>query len=142
MFTLMITGFDADPQTVTDLIGLKPNSTAIKGEIGTSGHKHRSNGWWFEAHADRLTDGVDHAKSVSAIVDQLRGREAAFRRLKEEVRPDQITLYGAIYFDPDGQCGLWLDASDMGVLAACGVDWGLDLVAEVQSASALAATKS
>ena len=142
MFTLMITGFDADPQIVTDLIGLEPSSTVVKGEMGTSGHKHKFNGWWLEAHPDRLKNGVDHAESVSAIINQLRGREAAFQQLKKDLQPGQITLYGAVYFNPDGQCGLWLDASDMGVLAACAVDWGIDLFAEDQSASTLAATKS
>lgn len=130
MFTLMITGFDADPQTVTDLIGLEPSSTAIKGQTSESGREHRFNGWWLEAHPERLEDGAGHAQAVSMMVHHLRGREAAFQRLKQEVRPDQITLYGAVYFNREGQCGLWLDASDMGVLAACGVDWGLDLFAE------------
>ena len=81
MFTLMITGFDADPQNVTDLIGLKPSSTAIKSEMSASGHIHKANGWWLEAHPDRLKDGVDHAEGISVIVNQLRGREAAFERL-------------------------------------------------------------
>jgi hypothetical protein len=130
MFTLMITGFDADPQTVTDLIGLEPSSIAIKGQTSKSGREHRSNGWWFEAHQERLGDGAGHAQAISKIVAHLRGREEAFQRLKQEVRPDQVTLYGALYFNPERQCGLWLDASDMEVLAACGVDWGLDLIAQ------------
>ncbi|MET3470201.1 hypothetical protein ABIC78_000703 [Novosphingobium sp. 1529] len=130
MLTLAITGFEAEPQAVSDTIGLAPTSTAIKGQIGKSGRPCKFNGWWIDVHPDRLNDGASHAEAVSTIVDLLRGKEAAFQRLIAEVKPKIITLYGAIYFNTNAQCGLWLDPAYMAVMASCGVGWGVDLFAE------------
>lgn len=130
MLTLAITGFDAKPQVVSDAIGLEPTSTAVKGQLGQSGRPSKLNGWWLDVHPDCLNDGASHEQGVSRIIDLLRGKEDAFRRLIADVKPRSITLYGVIYFNTDAQCGLWLNPADMAVMAACGVGWGVDLFAQ------------
>ena len=130
MLTLAITGFEAEPQVVSDAIGLEPTSTAVKGQLGRSGRPSKLNGWWLDVHPDRLNDGASHAQAVSSMVDLLRGKEVAFQRLIVELKPRSITLYGGIYFNTNAQCGLWLDPGDMVVMAACGVGWSVDLFAE------------
>jgi hypothetical protein len=130
MLCLCITGFDVDPQVVSDLLGLAPSNTAIKGQPTPSGrNRHKANGWWLDVHPDTL-DGAAHAAAMDTLIGYPRGREVAFQRLKEEVRPQQLTVYGGFYCQADRQAGLWLDAVHMRVLADCGIDWGLDIFVE------------
>lgn len=130
MLTLMITGFDADPQRVTDILGLEPTSTARKGEQGQSGRLREFDAWWLDVHPEELSDGESHACAIATIIDRLRGREAAFARLFKELNPKPITIYGGVHFKANEQCGLWLDPPVMAVMAACGVGWGVDISAE------------
>ncbi len=130
MLTLAITGFEANPKVVSEILLLEPTSTALRGELGKSGRPRPANGWWLDVHPERLNDGTSHAEAISAMVAHLRGREASFQRLIEEVRPNSITLYGGIHFDANAQCGLWLDPAEMAVMASCGVGWGVDIFAD------------
>lgn len=127
MLALAITGFDTDPTVVTETLGISPTRTACKGELGASGRPQTLNGWWFDAHADPLSDGADHARALSSILEQIRGREQQFAALRENFGPVQVTIYGGIHHAADEQCGLWLDPDDMRLLADCGVGWGVDL---------------
>jgi len=130
MLTLMITGFEVDPQNVTTILGIEPTFTARKGEQGKSGYPRKFNGWWLDVKTEPLRDGETHAHALAAMVDCLRGRDAAFKRLREELKPKPITIYGGFYIKGDAQSGLWLDPAEMEVLAACGIGWGVDLFAE------------
>jgi hypothetical protein len=128
MLTLAITGFDSDPANVTDILGFEPTSVGHKGiETLPSKRPKRSNGWWRDVYPDRLTDGAAHDASLSALVDLLKGREARFARLRQEVRPEAVGIYGGFYVPPNQQSGIWLDPQQMRVLAECEVEWGLDL---------------
>jgi hypothetical protein len=130
MLTLAITGFHSDPAKVTDILGIEPTAVGHKGiETLPSKRPKHFNGWWREAHPDRLTSGMRHDAGLSALVDLLRGREECFARLREEVRPEAVGIYGGFYVPPDQQSGIWLDPEQMRVLAACEVEWGLDLFA-------------
>lgn len=127
MLTLSITGFDCDPQIVTDILDIQPTSVVRAGEVTPAGRAASFSSWWLEAHADRLTGGADHDDAVKVLVRAVRGRAAAFQRLRERVRPKEVTLYGGLYHKGDSQCGIWLDAEDMLCLGECGIAWGLDL---------------
>lgn len=128
MLTLAITGFDADPARVTQILDIDPTAVAHKGVVSLPGSREKTfNGWWREAHEARLSGGSDHDQALSLIVDLLRGREERFARLRQEVRPKAVGIYGGFYLLQDEQAGVWLDPTQMRVLADCQVEWGLDL---------------
>ena len=127
MLTLSITGFEADPLIVTEILAIQPTSVVRAGEATRSGRVAAFSGWWLEAHADRLRDGAGHDRAVKVLVDAVRGRAEAFQTLRERVRPKAVTLYGGLYHQGDSQCGVWLDAKDMLCLGECGIAWRLDL---------------
>ena len=129
MLTLAITGFDADPDFVTNTVGFAPTSIGRKGEPSRNGKPRSFNGWWHNAEVERLRDGKQHEGALVRILALLRGREDNFARLRSAVQPKQVTIYGGLYVPFDKQCGLWLEPEQMQLLAACGVGWGLDLVA-------------
>lgn len=127
MLTLMITGFEADPQRVTTILGIEPTSTARKGELSKSGRPRLFDAWWLDVHPEPLRDGESHVRAVAIMVGFLRGRDAAFKRLRDELNPKPITIYGGFYVKANAQSGLWLDPGEMAVMVACGVGWGVDL---------------
>ena len=126
MLTLTISRFEADPDAVTDLLGLSPTSVARRGESRPSGRMHEFNMWHLELHAAPLVDGGEHANAIVKLIGQIRGRELLFAELARTVRPASISIYGGFYVS-DEQQGVWLDPDQMAVLAACGIGWGLDL---------------
>ncbi|HEX4761371.1 MAG TPA: DUF4279 domain-containing protein [Sphingomicrobium sp.] len=128
MLTLAITGFEVDPARITKILEIEPTAVAHKGVVSLPSKREKTfNGWWREAHAARLSSGADHEKALSLIIDLLRGREERFARLREEVRPEAVGIYGGFYLAQDEQAGVWLDPAQMRVLADCKVEWGLDL---------------
>lgn len=127
MLTLAITGFDADPDLVTETVGFEPTSIGRKGEPSPSGKPRTFNGWWFEADGQRLFDGKQHDDALVRILARLEGREGHFARLRMSIQPKQVTVYGGLYVPPHDQCGVWLEPDQMHLLAACGVGWGLNL---------------
>lgn len=128
MFELTVARFDADPNRVTQILGLQPTFVGCKGEISPqSGRPYGANRWALDAHPDRLLGGVEHEAGLVALIELLRGREERFSQLRKEVRPEVITLYGGLYKRPGEQCGVWLEPEQMRLLADCQVGWGLDL---------------
>ena len=126
MLTLTIARFDVDPDMVTNLLGMTPTSVARRGEPRPSGRLHDFSAWHLELHAEPLVDGREHANAVGALIEQLKGREHLFAELARTIRPASISIYGGFYVS-DEQQGVWLDADQITVLAACGIGWGLDL---------------
>ena len=143
MLRISITGFDADPDSITTVLGIIPTRvrvgidpgsiTSVLGIIPTpvrhvsDGGPRPFNGWWFDAHAPELRSGADHSRGIAVIKDVLRGREDRFRTVAETYRPDQMTIYGGLHHDPNEPCGVWLDPEDMALISACRLGWGLDL---------------
>ena len=128
MLTLAITGFDADPTTVTEILGIEPTALAHKGITSLPSGKPKSfNGWFYDAHPSQLAAGADHDAGLEIILALLRGREERFERLRRELKPEAVGVYGGLYIPRDEQAGIWLDASQMRVLADCEVEWGVDL---------------
>jgi hypothetical protein len=130
MLTLAITGFDVDPDRVTDLLQLTPTEVGRKEIPGRSGRPKSFNGWWLEAHEDRLNQGSQHETALNRILVQLRGKENLFAQLREAFAPKNIAIYGGLYLRPTEQCGVWLEPDQMRLLADCGIGWGLDLFIE------------
>lgn len=126
MLTLTIARFDVDPDAVTDILGLAPTSVARRGEPRPSGRLYDFNMWHLELHTTPLVDGRAHANAIAALIGQLKGREHLFAELAKTVRPASISVYGGFYVS-DEQQGVWLDADQMAILAACGIGWSLDL---------------
>lgn len=126
MLTLTIARFDADPDAVTDILGLTPTSVARRGEARPSGRLHDFNKWQMQLHADPLIDGREHANAIDALIAQLKGREYLFAEMANTIRPASVSIYGG-YYVSDEQQGIWLDPNQMAVLSACGIGWGLDL---------------
>lgn len=126
MLTLTIARFDVDPDAVTEILDLAPTSVARRGEPRPSGRLHDFNVWKLELHAAPLLDGREHANAIDTLIGQLKGREHRFAELARTIKPASITIYGGFYAS-DEQQGIWLDADQMAVLAACGIGWGLDL---------------
>jgi hypothetical protein len=126
MLTLAITRFEADPAKVSEILDLEPTSLVREGEANTSGRPSKFNGWWLEAHPERLDQGLDHERALDTLIDRMRDRQPHFARLREEIRPQILTIYGGFYVLKDSQSGLWLSTDQMFVLASCGVEWGLD----------------
>ncbi len=128
VFGLSINRFNADPQAVSDILDLQPTFVARKGEVSsTSGRPSRHNGWHLDAHPEKLFGGIEHDNGLAIIIELLRSREQRFARLRDEVRPEMVTVYGGLYIRPDEQCGVWLDPEQMQILARCEVGWGLDI---------------
>ncbi|MER8408417.1 DUF4279 domain-containing protein [Mesorhizobium sp. M0185] len=130
MISLSISDFDADPERVTAILSLEPTRIVRKGDPMRNGSPRKKNGWSLDGPRQRLRSGAEHENAVNYLIEQMRGREEAFARLRQEVRPKQITIYGGFYTSYDEQCGIWLEPSAMRVLADCGVGWGLDLFVE------------
>ena len=130
MLTLAVTGFVADPDLVTEILGFRPTSIGRKGEPTRAGKPRTFNGWWHDAEPRRLVDGVQHDDALTTILSLLRGREERFARLQTELQPKEMTIYGGLYVPADGQCGIWLDPDQMQLLAACQIGWGLDVFAD------------
>ncbi|HEX4183253.1 MAG TPA: DUF4279 domain-containing protein [Caulobacteraceae bacterium] len=124
---MAITGFEADPDEVTELLQLEPTSTARRGTPSRSGRIHQFNGWWLEAHAAAVTSGSQQDAALRILLNHLQGKEACFVALRDRLKPQQVAIYGGFYVSPVEQGGVWLEASQMQALAACGVAWGLDL---------------
>ena len=127
MLWLAITGFDADPERVTELLQIAPTYVAHKGTVSRSGQLHRSNGWWLESSPAKLTDGGSHDTALNLIIERLRDRAERFEKLREEIKPASVRIYGGLYKSLDEQSGVWLDSEQMRVLSACGIGWGLDI---------------
>lgn len=130
MLTLAITGFDADPDLVTEMLGFEPTFVGRKGEPSQTGKPRTFNGWWYEAEDQRLVDGGQHDAALARILAQLRGRKDRFAKLWKSLQPKQVTIYGGLYVPADRQCGVSLEPDQMQLLAACGIGWGLDVFAE------------
>ena len=75
MLSFGISGFDADPDRVTEILGLAPTDIGRKGEVSRSGRKRTFNGWWLDAHEERLTGGADHHHALNKLLSALQGRE-------------------------------------------------------------------
>ncbi|HEV2676387.1 MAG TPA: DUF4279 domain-containing protein [Aliidongia sp.] len=127
MLTLAITGFDADPNRVTDILGIEPTSVGRMGEPSQSGRPRNSNGWWKDVEPERLVSASQHADAMVRMLDHLQGRESHFNRLRKEIEPLNMSIYGGLHVEADRQCGVFLDPDQMQLLANCGVGWGLDL---------------
>jgi hypothetical protein len=130
MIALSIVDFDADPDRVSAILGLEPTSVVRRGDPMRNGSPHRTSLWSLEAPQQTLRNGVEHEAAVNYLIERMQGREEAFARLRQEVRPREMSIYGGFYQRYDEQCGIWLDPFAMRVLADCGVGWGLDLFVE------------
>jgi hypothetical protein len=128
MLTLAITDFEADPDRVSEILQIGPTNVTRIGDISRSGRSAEFNGWWLEAHGERLVDGAQHAAALTIIIEHLRGKEENFALLRQHVRPESVNVYGGLYLSAEEQSGVWLAPAEMQVLAACGVGWGLDLL--------------
>lgn len=127
MFGLSINRFEADPERVSDILDLQPTLVARRGEVSLeSGRPYKASLWQLDVHRERLFGGMEHDNGLAIIVELLRSREQQFARLRQEVRPEVVTLYGGLYVRHE-QCGVWLDPEQMRVLASCEVGWGLDI---------------
>lgn len=127
MLALIIMGFDAEPEAVTEILQLEPTSVRRKGDVGRTGKPSRSSGWYLDVHPGRLTDGQQHEDALAKLMTLLRDREVHFTRLHSEVRPGDVGIYGGMYVPANGQCGIWLMPDDMMTLARCGVAWDMHL---------------
>ena len=134
MISLSIADFDADPDTVTAILGLEPTKIFRKGDPMRNGRPREKNVWILDGPQERLRSGAEHEDADNYLIEHMRGREEAFARLRREVQPKQITIYGGFYQPDDEQCGIWLEPSAMKVLADCGVGWGVDLFVEDDAA--------
>ena len=76
MLTLAITGFNADPNRVTDILGIEPTSIGRKDELSQSGKRRIVNGWWKDVEPERLVDARQHADAMVRMLDHL-GRARA-----------------------------------------------------------------
>lgn len=123
-------GFDADPQVVTEILQLEPTSVRRKGDPGRTGKPARSGSWVLDVSPERLCDGKQHDDALAKIVSLLTNREDRFARLRAEVQPGDVGIYGGMYVPLDGQCGVWLMPEDMMTLARCGVAWDMHLSAD------------
>jgi len=128
MLTLAVNRFEADPDKVSEILQMEPTSVGRAGEINTtSGRPNKFNGWWLEAHPERLEQGLDHERALDRLIERIRDRRKHFERLHEDIRPQILTIYGGFYVPKDSQSGVWLSVDQMSVLSSCGVEWGLDL---------------
>jgi hypothetical protein len=127
MLTLAITGFEADPCHVTDILGIEPTAVGRKGEPSRTGKPRPFNGWWHDVEPARLVSAGQHADAMARLTELIRGREPRFAQLREAIQPTQVEIYGGLYVPVDHQCGVFLVPDQMQLLAGCGIGWGLDL---------------
>jgi len=137
MLSLAITGFDADPERVTELLQITPTHVARKGTFSRSGRPHCSNGWWLESSPAKLTDGGSHDTALNLLIERLRDSAERFERLREEIKPASVIIYSGLHPALDEQSGVWLDPEQMRVLSACGIGWGLDIFVNEETLEAV-----
>lgn len=130
MLSLQIVDFEDDPDRVTDILGIQPTSVRRKGDVLLSGRRTAQHNSWRLTVDTHFTGGSSHEEALSGILNAIRGHQRQFAALREQIRPRSVTIYGGLYKDFDQQCGVWLDASAMRLLADCAIDWGLDLYTE------------
>lgn len=130
MLCIAITGFAADPDDITEALAIDP--TLVR--RGRDGAGRASNGWWLEAHQEPLRSGADHMQGLVTLRAALRGRAARFQTVAGRFAPREMTLYGGLHHRADAPCGVWLDADDMALIAACGLGWSLDLFVDDEPA--------
>jgi hypothetical protein len=126
MYFISIAGFDADPDLVTEILGIEPTWVARKGDALNNGQLRKTNQWRFATRSDPLEGGADHEDALKVLTRLLSGREAAFAELRTRTKPHSIEIWGDLNVD-DMQSKIWLHPSSMKLLAACGITWGLDL---------------
>lgn len=89
MISLSIADFDADPDIVSAILGLQPTRIVRKGDPMRNGWPRKTNGWSLDGPQERLRSGAEHEDAVNYLIEQMRGREEAFARLRQEVRPSR-----------------------------------------------------
>lgn len=128
MLVLTVNRFEADPSVVSTILNLEPTRIAREGAVSPcSGRTYRHNQWELDVHPQPLSAGGEHEAGLLAILALLRGRQVRFAQLRQEVRPEEVTIYGGLYHRRDQQCGIWLNPDQMRTLAECEVGWGLDI---------------
>ena len=127
MLCLTISGFDSDPDRVTDILGLAPTEVGRLGDLTRSGRPRRFNAWWLDVHEARLTHGSIASNALDDLLRMLKGREQNFSTLRKVIGPKNVHIYGGLYHETGKQCGIWLTVEQMRLLAALGIQWGLDL---------------
>ena len=125
---LFVARFEADPDDVTNILGINPTSVVRKGDLLPSGGASRINSWASEAGLERLTNGSDHENALRQILSLLEGRTDRFARLRDEVRPQRIVVWGDLRIGSEVEA-LWLDPDQMKLLSECEVGWGCDVFA-------------
>lgn len=127
MLSLVITGFEAEPSRITEILALQPTHTHRQGEISERTGRAYEKSEWCLAIDKRITDYEDHSHLMDSLIATLSSRSAHFKAMRSEIFPDDVTVYGGYYYDADGQNGIGLTVFQMSVLADCQVAWGVDL---------------
>jgi hypothetical protein len=126
MLRLMVVGFECDPHRIGEILGLTPTVISRAGEISpNSGGRYRVSAWHIVIDRE-LRGGGDHDDALNELLGMVNGRTERFERLRNEVRPEKVTISGGFYLDPALQGGVWLDPPQMKTLSDCGIGWGLD----------------
>ena len=136
--SLSIDSFESSPDAVTRSLGLFPSRVCRKGEaeratgidtfVGEAGPRHRQNLWVLKAKAAPSLSEANAAagnrvleKQVTALLDQLSGREDALKNWAQGARVS-VAAYAL------GQMpALTLPPAQMQRLAALGISLDLDI---------------
>jgi hypothetical protein len=112
-------------------LGIQPTSTSKAGEIDLSGRPARTSIWSLSLETDTTSQpGADHHRALETLLGVLAGKEDRFEELRRETQPEQVTIYGGFYADPNYVDGVWLEPAQMRLLANCEIGWGLDIFVE------------
>ena len=135
MLSLIIAGFEGSPDRVTEILDIQPTFSSVAGDISSrSGKPFRKTSWQFTIHDD-IGSGGDHSRAIDQLLAMLGGRTQRFHRLRDELSPQSIEIYGGLHFAGGEQAGVRLDATQMRVLADCGIGWGIDLFADTHDSN-------
>ncbi len=123
--TLCIFRDDLDPSAVSDLLGIEPTSTQIKGEKCSTRRGRRVTptiGGWFLSTEAHVTS-KDSRRHIDWLTDRLAGREDVLARMRAEECRTEITCY---WSSTEGHGGPTLTPVTMRRLADSGLELWYD----------------
>ncbi|BBE71916.1 DUF4279 domain-containing protein [Oharaeibacter diazotrophicus] len=126
MLALVITGFEADPSRITEILGVEPTYTSRAGEPSRTGRPHRKSQWRLSVD-DRMDTYEDHERFLDILLSRISGRGARFATMREVVRPESVHIYGGLYVDTEFQNAIGLTVEQMATLVECRIEWGVDI---------------
>ena len=121
---LTVARFECSPEEITQILGIRPTKTWLRGETVTPRAKnvHKSNGWTLRAPCDPLNSTVD--EQVDSLISIITPHIEAFAKLPTGV---YIELSCILYVYDYSRPVIGFSASTVRILAQIGANIDIDI---------------